>query len=132
MNDAESMKARLRDLKAKLGDVALGLAMNPVAMTKAQNAIDFLPYVLKHADKFDLAYDGWAPVLKLGFSDVDAALAGKALLHVFAENGIVAEARPDPYMMDMSKLVFVRMESLREESLREETPHVAAKGGDVP
>lgn len=81
---------------------------DPALDAKVQEALKRLPGVAANWRQ----YDGWAPLLKVGYGDELAKRAAKVLERMLDERGIKSELRPNPWMMDMSQYLFIDVDSL--------------------
>jgi len=81
---------------------------DPVLDAKVQEALDLLPEIVARKERFD----GWAPLLKVNYGDVLAARAAERLKRMLGDRGIRSELRPNPWMADMSKYLFIDVDSL--------------------
>ncbi len=82
---------------------------DPVLDAKVQEALDLLPEIVARKERF---FDGWAPMLKVNYGDVLATGVAERLKRMLGDRGIRSELRPNPWMADMSKYLFIDVDSL--------------------
>ena len=81
---------------------------DPKLDAAVEEALSKLPSLVEHRSQLD----DWAPLLKIRYGDEIAARAAEHLERMLAGRSIKAEVRSNPWMMDMSKYLFVEVDSL--------------------
>lgn len=81
---------------------------DPTLDAKVQEALDRLPEIVACRERFD----DWAPLLKVNYGDALAASAAEWLKRMLEDRGIKSELRPNPWMADMSKYLFIDVDNL--------------------